>query len=140
MIHLAKKHRYALSILTGVLLVVSFPFTGSLTPLVFISWIPLLFVESYISKKNYRSGKLFLHAFIAFSIYNVGTTWWIWNASLEGAMMAFSLNSLFMASVFFLFHLTKKKMLDKKKAIYRSCFIGLRLNISTTIGNYPGHG
>ena len=114
MIHLTKKHRYALSILTGVLLVVSFPFTGSLTPLVFISWIPLLFVESYISKKNYRSGKIFLHAFIAFSIYNVGTTWWIWNASLEGALMAFSLNSLFMASVFFLFHLTKKNVGQKE--------------------------
>lgn len=108
MINLQKKHRFILSILSGILLVVSFPFTGSLTPLVFIAFVPLLLVESYISVKRYRSRKVFTHAFITFLIYNVGCTWWVWNADAGGAVLAFLANTLLMTIVFYAFHLTKK--------------------------------
>jgi apolipoprotein N-acyltransferase len=104
----AKKHRYAWSILSGILLVISFPFTGSLVPLVLIALVPLLLVESHVANRNLRSGKVFVHAYITFFIYNVGTTWWIWNASPGGALMAFFLNAFLMALVFYFFHLTKK--------------------------------
>jgi apolipoprotein N-acyltransferase len=105
---ISKKNRYLLSLLSGVLMVISFPYTGSLTPLVFISWIPLLLVESTISKNNYRSSKLYLHSLITFFIFNIGTTWWVWNASGIGASMAFILNTIFMALIFQFFHITKK--------------------------------
>lgn len=113
MINLTKKHRYLLTILSGLLMIVSFPYAGSLTPLVFISWIPLLLVEKSISQKNYRSSKVFIHAYLTFFIYNLGTTWWIWNASEGGGIMAFTLNALLMALTFFLFHITKKKLGSK---------------------------
>jgi len=89
-------------------MVLCFPFTGSLTPLVFVAWIPLLLVESFVSRQNYRSGKIFIHAYLTFFIYNVGTTWWVWNASSGGAGLAFIANTLLMALVFYGFHLTKK--------------------------------
>lgn len=108
MTSITRKHRYLLSILSGILMVISFPFTGSITPLVFISWIPLLLVESNIARNNYRSSKVFVHAIITFFIYNIGTTWWVWNASGIGASMAFILNSIFMALLFQFFHITKK--------------------------------
>lgn len=120
MIQLDKKHRYGLSLLSGLLMTFSFPYTGSLTPLVFVSWIPLLLLEDYISRKKYRSGKIFLHAYIAFFVYNIGTTWWIWNASLNGAIGAFVLNALLMALAFFAYHLTKKHV--GKKEGYLSLF------------------
>ena len=120
MIQLDKKHRYGLSILSGLLMTVSFPYTGSLTPLVFVSWIPLLILEDYITRKNYRSGKIFLHAYITFLVYNIGTTWWIWNASLNGAIGAFVLNALLMTFAFFAYHLTKKYV--GKKEGYLSLF------------------
>lgn len=110
MINLLKHHRYLLSILSGLLMVISFPFSGSLTPLVFISWIPLLLVESYITQKKYRSIKVFIHAYLVFLIYNIGTTWWICNASIGGGIMAFVLNSLLMAITFLLFHIVKKSL------------------------------
>lgn len=91
-------------------MVVSFPFTGSLTPLVFVAWIPLLCVEHNISEKRYRSSKVFIHAYITFFIYNIGTTWWVANASEGGATMAIVLNSLFMALTFQFFHFTKRKL------------------------------
>jgi apolipoprotein N-acyltransferase len=113
MINFTKKHRYLFSILSGLLMIVSFPFTGSLTPMVFLSWVPLLMIENNISQKKYRSGKVFIHAYIVFFIFNIGTTWWIWNADLGGAIMAFTLNALLMSITFLLFHLTKKKLGSK---------------------------
>ncbi len=89
-------------------MVVSFPYTGSLSLLMLFALIPLLLVEETIYYKSYRSSKLFIHSYIVFLIYNVGTTWWIWNASPGGAIFAFTLNALIMALVFQLFHITKK--------------------------------
>ena len=95
-------------------MMISFPFSGSLTPLVFISWVPILFLESYVSKNNYRSGKVFVHAYVTFFIYNIGTTWWVWNADPVGASLAFVLNSLLMALTFYFFHLAKKYIGEKE--------------------------
>lgn len=117
MLELSKSKRFLFSILSGVLLFISFPFTGSLTFLVFISWIPLLIIESYISKKKYKSSKVYIHALVTFFIYNLGATWWIWNASAGGAIFAIVLNAIIMAFVFYLFHITKKK-LNSKNGIF----------------------
>ncbi len=94
-------------------MVVSFPFTGSLSFLVFISWVPLLVVENSILSRNYKSGKIFIHAYLTFFIYNVGTTWWIYFASPGGAYLAFILNSLLMALTFYFYHLVRKKINSK---------------------------
>lgn len=91
-------------------MVLSFPFTGSMSFLMFIAWIPLLFVENTIYRHHHRSSNLFIHAYITFFIYNLGTTWWIWNASPEGAIFAFVLNALLMAFVVQAFHFTKKRL------------------------------
>lgn len=110
MLKITRYQRYLLSLLSGLLMVLSFPYTGSLTPLIFVSFVPLLLVENTIARNNYRSGKVFIHAYITFLVYNIGTTWWIWNASSGGALMAFILNALLMAIAFYLFHIIKKKL------------------------------
>ncbi len=114
MIILNKKQRFFLSILSGLLMVVSFPYTGSLTPLVFIAWVPLLFVESYVTKKNYRSGKVFIHAYLTFFIYNAGTTWWVLKADEVGGTLAVVLNALLMSIAFYAFHMAKKHIGEKE--------------------------
>ena len=95
-------------------MIISFPYTGSLTIVAFVAWIPLLLVEANISQRGYKSGKVLLHAYITFFIYNVGTTFWVWNASPGGSILAFVLNSLLMAFVFYLFHYTKKHVGNKE--------------------------
>ena len=110
---LTQIQRYLFSILSGILMVLAFPYTGSMFPLFFIAWIPLLLVEETVNKQRYRSGKVFIHAYLTFLIYNVGTTWWVWNADANGALMAFTLNSLLMAIAFYIFHLVKKRLGDK---------------------------
>jgi apolipoprotein N-acyltransferase len=73
-----------------------------------IAWIPLMLVEDAIFRNRFRSSKVFVHSYLTFFIYNVGTTWWIWNADEGGAIFAFVLNSLLMALVFQAIHITKK--------------------------------
>lgn len=119
---MSRSKRYLLSILSGILMIISFPYTGSLTPLVFFAWIPLLFVEDNITRKNYRSSKIYIHALITFFLYNIGTTWWVSNADLYGAMMAIGLNSLFMALVFYLFHRFRKNIEGKVSLILLPIF------------------
>jgi apolipoprotein N-acyltransferase len=115
--NLTKAHRYLLSTLSGLLMVLCFPYTGSITPLVFVAWIPLLLVESYISRQKYKSGKVFIHGYLTFLIYNVGTTWWVYNASQGGSILAFLMNTLLMALAFYAFHLTKKYVGHKEGII-----------------------
>ena len=102
-------NRWLLSVLSGILLTISFPETGSLTPLAFIAWIPLLLVESYFYTQK-KAFSLFSHAYLTFIIYNICTTWWVYYASEEGAYMAFLANSLLMALAFLFYHLLKRKL------------------------------
>jgi apolipoprotein N-acyltransferase len=91
------QHNIALSIFSGALLAVSFPFSGSITPLVFVAWIPLFVVA--LRLKQQARGLLNFLAYTYFTafIFNVGSTWWIWNSTAGGALMAFICNSLLMA-------------------------------------------
>ena len=72
--------------------------------------VPLLLVEDDISTKKLKSIKVFGHSYLVFFIYNLLTTWWIWNASPGGAAMAVFANSLLMSITFQLFHFIKKRV------------------------------
>ena len=108
MLELSRLKCYLLSLLSGVLMILCFPFTGSLTILVFISWVPLLLVEDFIQVEKKKSALVFLFAFITFLIYNIGTTWWVCNASFNGGVAAIIANSLLMTITFQAFHFAKK--------------------------------
>ena len=98
-----------LALLTGGLLTAAWP-TWGIAPLIFISFVPLLLLEGRIAQGE--KGRLFWLSFLAFFIWNVATTWWVWNAT-PAAILAWILNAIFMAIVFNLFHLTKKKVCNK---------------------------
>lgn len=101
--------RWAMAALSGALMVLSFPYTGSCFLLAFLAWIPLLLVESTYTGER-KSAPLFFQAYLTFFIYNLGTTWWIYYASPEGAYMAFICNSLVMAVAFYVFHRLKRRL------------------------------
>ena len=65
-------------------------------------------MEHSIFESKDKSRKVFTYAYLTFIVFNIGTTWWIWNASVGGAIMAFTMNSLVMTVFFQLFHITKK--------------------------------
>lgn len=93
-----------ISVLGAVLLWLSWP-DSSFTFLAFIAWVPLLMVEDRAGNWKRFFGLSYIHMLV----WNVATTWWVWNASAVGAVGAFVANSLIMCVPWLLFYLTKKK-------------------------------
>ncbi len=103
------RHIFLFIVLTAVLL--SLPFYRNFSGIVlFIAWIPLLFVEDHLTrhKEKYRSGRVFLLGWLTFLIWNLLTIYWIKNATLAGAIAALIINSFFMALTFWLIHLAHR--------------------------------
>jgi apolipoprotein N-acyltransferase len=99
-----QRFSYLFIALSGSLLLsVAWP-VSPMTLLIFIAWVPLLWIEDHI--RNWK--RLLGVAYIHMLIWNVITTWWIWNASPPGAMGAFIANSLIMCLPWLLFYFTKK--------------------------------
>ena len=75
--------------LSGLFFALSFPPFG-LTPLIFVAWVPLLYLKDKFNKLT-----LFFF-FFTFVIWNIVATYWVANAALIPGMVAIWLNSFFM--------------------------------------------
>jgi len=75
------------------------------------SMFPLLLIEDYIDKNKHRLAAIqsFYYSYITFLVWNITSTWWIYNSTGFGAIMAFILNSAFYSVIFLIFHLIKRK-------------------------------
>ena len=98
-----------LSLLSGLLLIPAWYELGTGLILLF-AMIPLLFVEDYFyqNKTEHRPHKVFFYAAITFFTWNAGCTWWLWNATVAGMILAFLINTLLMSIIFWLFHITRR--------------------------------
>ena len=92
-----------LALLSGLLLAFSWPSIG-VFPLVFIAFIPLFILE----KKSEKGKQVFWYSFLAFFLFNAITTYWVYHATLFGAIAAFFVNATLMATAFWVFHKIKK--------------------------------
>jgi len=98
-----------LALLSGGLFALAWP-TYGITFLIFFSFVPLLIAEYQLRSSGKSSkGKVFLLAYLSFFIWNVFTTWWIWNSTEIGGAFAILVNSLLMATVFLIYHLVAKR-------------------------------
>jgi len=95
----------AITITGSLLLYFAWP-ESNLTFIIFIAWIPLLWVEAQTRNWKRFFGYAYLHMFI----WNISTTWWIWNASPAGSLGAFFANSLLMCIPWLLFRITKNNL------------------------------
>ena len=92
----------------------------------FIGFVPLLFIENYFdrNKHEYRSFNVFIYSYLSFFIWNGISTWWIIKATLVGMASAVIFNSLFMATVYWLYHIVKR-MFGSKSGICFFVFLWL---------------
>jgi len=109
-----------LAIVSGLLLAVSWPTYGF--PLfLFVGFVPLLLAEYQVRHNRYHKSQVFGLAFLAFFIWNLITTWWIYNSTPFGMWFAEIANTLLMALVFLLYHVIARFIKRKEKSIlYRS--------------------
>lgn len=78
------------------------------TALMFVAFVPLLFVNEQAITRNFSPAKHFLLLCSFFATFNILTTWWVVNSTPAG-VIAFILNSLLMYLPFFAFNFVYKK-------------------------------
>lgn len=100
-------HLHALA--TGLLLSVAWMEWGTGIVL-FFAFVPLFFLEQIIIQTETKKtgSQVFYYAAEAFFVWNVITTYWVGNASLFGVIAAVIVNTTFFASLFWLYHQTRK--------------------------------
>lgn len=114
MIITRKYQLFILSMAFGLLMAAAWPERG-FSFLAFIAWVPLLWLQEHI----YRNPQFFsrsavvLYSFPGFLIWNVLTTWWVFNSTVWGSVVAFLLNAFFMSLVFGLFHFVRRNVFFK---------------------------
>jgi apolipoprotein N-acyltransferase len=108
-----------LALLSGLLLSIAWPLNG-FPYFIFIALVPLLFIEDYIIKNshNYSKFSVFFFAYLGFFTWNLLTTYWIWNSTVVGGILALLANSLLMTLVFHFYHYTRKVVFKRKKAYF----------------------
>ncbi|HON55117.1 MAG TPA: apolipoprotein N-acyltransferase [Bacteroidales bacterium] len=99
-------HLWLLSSISAILLSLPYlvPHTGLL---MLIAFIPLLQLEKIIADLNIKNGWRYYYS--SFLLWNILTTFWIYNATLAGAIAACILNALQMAVIFAIFRWFKRK-------------------------------
>ena len=104
-------HSLLLSVLTGLLLSIGWPAHGFSFILLF-ALVPLLFVEDSLFKNKEKNNRfsMLLYSYLSFLVWNLITTWWIYYATLFGAVAAIATNTLIMALAFFFFHVTRRNL------------------------------
>jgi len=130
-------HFLGLTLLSAVLLTISWQPFGLVLP-VFFGLVPLLKIEHELRIQGKNAGWVFLYAYLGFFTWNICTTWWVWNASEAGAIMAFVLNSLLMCIPFMLYHWIGKRTEGKKaRRILIFFWIAFEYMHYNWEGNYP---
>lgn len=99
-----------LPLISGLLLAGGWPERG-IPVLLFIAFVPLLLLED-IKRNDIKATRIGIYwmVFPAFLIWNGLTTWWIYNATLLGAVVAVLLNTFFQSLMFWLFYFSRKSM------------------------------
>jgi len=141
-----------LSLLSGLLFAMSWPMRG-FPGFIFFAFIPLLYLEDELQrrKKDFHIYHALILSFPGFFLWNVLTTWWIYNSSGFGVSMAVFFNSLFMSLTFMFYHWIKKRTMGAGSAHFMLAlfwisfeYLHMRwdltwswLNLGNVFENYP---
>ena len=148
-----KKHLLLLSLLSGLLMALAWPRDGY-AGLMFLAFIPFLFIEDHISKNRqvFHRFAVLVYTYPGFLIWNALTTYWIWNSTEAGAIGAIITNSFFMAVVLNVYSYTKRYVYGKNHGYFILPFYWMSfeywhlnwdmswpwLNLGNAFANFPG--
>lgn len=104
------------ALLTGVLLALSWPAVGGVTPLIFVAWVPLLWAEEQYARsaKGARPRNFMPYVLLALLVWNLATTWWLFCVSEPIGTRLFTLigpnvgNVLVMSVPWLLFRIARR--------------------------------
>jgi len=119
-----KRWLLSLPVISGLLLALSWPARG-FPLLLFLGLVPLLLIEDDALKNRFKHSTfhIFFRVFPAFVIWNALTTWWIYNSTLFGAVVATLVNAICMSLVFWLFHFIRRNLKNPDQGYLSLVFI-----------------
>lgn len=111
-----------LALSSGILLALAWP-TYGFPFLLFFAFIPLLYAEYKVrnSQKSYIKLKVLALSYISFLIWNIFTTYWLYNSTAFGGIFAITVNSLLMSVVFLIYHIVAKKTNFRASTAFLIC-------------------
>jgi apolipoprotein N-acyltransferase len=98
------------SLVSGFSFILAWP-TSPFAPFIFISFLPILLLFDVVQASNQkRKGLRFLfYTYVAFLIWNVGCTYWVYNSTAAGGIFAMVVNALLMTIPFAFFYVVRKR-------------------------------
>ena len=98
--------KIGLAFVSGLIFIAAWP-TYGFPFLTFFGFVPLLLLafQEREKKTRFRNWQVFGLSYLAFFIWNIGTTYWLYFSTPFGAAFAIIVNSLLMALVFQIYHL-----------------------------------
>jgi len=80
-----------------------------------IAFIPLLIIEDYLYQQKEKNKSIVFYGYAALTIgiWNILTTYWVYNAALVGVIAAVLVNTFVLTTTIWLAHLTKRKTNEK---------------------------
>jgi len=113
-----KYHLLSLSLLSGLLLSIGWPADG-FPGFLFLGFVPFLAIEDHITRNrhNFSRYAVLFYVYPGFLVWNVLTTYWIWN-STPVAVLAWTLNALFMGVVFHVFHISRRLLFGGRQGYF----------------------
>lgn len=110
MMQFNKWTRIAMAVSAGLLLSIAYT-QWHMGWILLMAFVPLLMLEEYIQQnKNITSRSLFGYVFLAFIVWNIISTYWIYYATAAGSIVALGLNALFMTVLFMAYHKIKLRL------------------------------
>jgi apolipoprotein N-acyltransferase len=99
----------SLSILSAILLYLAWP-VSPFFPFIFIAFVPLLWINEQLGLTHLRLGVFALYSYIALALFNIFTTWWVWNSTPPGAVFAMLVNALLMLIPWLAYRITTYRL------------------------------
>ena len=111
---LKKASNFLLILLSGFLLGISW---YTVTWVLFLAFVPLFLAVNKIhtSDSRKKSLKIWGISYLTFFIWNIVATWWVYNASLEGAILAIVCNALLHSGMFLIWYQTERRIFGTLK-------------------------
>ena len=79
-------------------------------PLIFIAFIPLLWINKALGAERLRLWTFTLYTYCALALFNIFTTWWVWNSTPAGATFAMLVNAILMLVPWLAYRYTTVKL------------------------------
>jgi apolipoprotein N-acyltransferase len=97
-------------LVSGILLILAWP-TTCFGPLAFFAFVPnlLLFDAIRVDAQKRKGLRYLCYTYLSLLIWNVGTTWWVYNSTAAGGIFAMVVNALLMTVPFAFFYTIRKK-------------------------------